>query len=128
MSRITYVDVFMTGYIETLYFADTGGEGQPDREADLAPATLKSIEVDCKAWWSTCWRHLKKEVPFAHTANGYGVVEMAGKDFYLSRNGHGSGFPYNKNCSGADNFLAVASELYEQKNLYTGDDGLIYFE
>jgi hypothetical protein len=51
-------------------------------------------------------------------------VELAGHDFWLTRNGHGAGF-WDGDWDNGD-ALTTASKAYGSVDLYIGDDGKIY--
>lgn len=51
--------------------------------------------------------------------------EQAGHDFWLTRNGHGSGFWDGGWPEPAATRLTDAAHAYGEFNLYVGDDGMI---
>lgn len=51
--------------------------------------------------------------------------EQIGHDFWLTRNGHGSGF-WDRGLGSIGVALTKASKPFGSSNLYVGDDGLIY--
>lgn len=78
-------DEFFQGYLEALYFTETGDEGQPGADAELDPVFRESLKVDCAIFWKRCSPLILKEPDSPGAAH-------AGHDFWLTRNGHGSGF------------------------------------
>jgi hypothetical protein len=74
-SIMTDLERFTLGTIEALYFTNTG---------DLDPETKLDLEADCRSFWHRfgCY------VPYEQGQS----PEQAGRDFWLTRNGHGSGF------------------------------------
>ena len=53
--------------------------------------------------------------------------EMLGHDFFLTRNGHGSGFwDRDYETEGLGDKLTALCKPYGEQGLYLGDDGLIY--
>lgn len=55
-----------------------------------------------------------------------GDIERAGHDFWLTRNGHGSGFWDGDWPEPDATTLTDAAEAYGEQNVYLGDDGEIY--
>lgn len=127
------LDSFTRGYIEAMFFTDTGtGDDAEDglehaSVEELAPSTLESIVQDCKAFQA------------AHAAlleAAYGVQgryekapydeERAGNDYWYTRNGHGTGF-WDRGLGEIGDRLASAAR-YSERHLYRGDDGLIYLD
>lgn len=101
-------------------------EPEMDRNYDIedfAPGTLDKMAADCRElqkqqidWLG--WDHL--------TSLRYGTMELAGHDFWLTRNGHGSGFWDGGWKEPAATKLTKAAKAFGECNLYVGDDGLIY--
>lgn len=104
------LDEFTQGYIEALFFTSecpqvateefkTAEHQEAMREgaadgvlpcdvgfADLAPETLQAIIADCRAWQES-----NAELLAAAYARDYSA-EQAGRDYWFTRNGHGTGF------------------------------------
>lgn len=120
---------FVKGYIEAMFFTDTGTGDDEEKGLedasfeDLAPKALKLIHEDCNAFLADCG-HLLEEA-YSECPTPYDA-ERAGNDFWYTRNGHGVGF-WDRGLPKplSDNLCAVArgfGPLY----LYRGDDELIY--
>lgn len=132
MSRPFNLDAFVASYIEALYFTDTGEEGQPDTDAELAPETRQRIEDDCAAFLWRAYPYLDA-IDNAHPGDERDIsidepaYERAARDFHFTRNGHGVGFwepgrwpaPYG-------DMLDKLARSFGQLDVYEGDDGLIY--
>ena len=113
----------LKGYIEALYWADnwadTDEEGQPDPEAELSPETWRNIAIDV-VWF------LKKAMPRIYRKPlDYTQI---GHDFYLSRNGHGTGFWDRSEIYGEPlaDYLHEMADSFGPDEFYQGDDGMIY--
>ncbi|AUQ95962.1 hypothetical protein PhaeoP66_03220 [Phaeobacter inhibens] len=114
---------FTESYIEAMYWADTGEEGQPNSDAVLSAALQITTLADCIAFWSrnACCINATKASP-----------SQAGHDFWLTRNGHGAGFwdrpETYKSETGAfyGAMLTDAAERAGPVEIYAGDDGAIY--
>lgn len=114
---MTALEEFTAACIEALYCTDTGDDEQPPSDADLSEETRLDLEADCRSFW--------------HRFGCYVVAagmseEQAGHDFWLTRNGHGTGFwdrglpdPYGE-------LLTNAAKDYGEFYVYLGDDGLIH--
>ena len=72
---------FIDAYIEAIYFTDTGEWDQPDLDCDLDPDFLGESISDCLAFLNHNICYLSDD-----------QLEQAGHDFWLTRNGHGTGF------------------------------------
>lgn len=102
------LDAFTQGYITALFFTDEApgvsimewndaeeaGEGHAEGSfpeecgfTDLAPESLAAIMADCAAFQTEAGELLA----LAYEQRSYGA-DSAGHDFWLTRNGHGSGF------------------------------------
>lgn len=57
--------------------------------------------------------------------SGYDVWECAGHDFWLTRNGHGTGF-WDRGLGELGERLTEASDTFGTVELYLGDDELVY--
>ena len=125
------LDSFTQGYIEAMFFTSTGtgDDSEQDLEhatfAELAPESLTSIVDDCRAFQATNATLLDSV---------YGVQgkyerapydeSRAGNDYWYTRNGHGTGF-WDRGLGELGEALATAAR-YSERNLYRGDDGLLY--
>lgn len=72
---------FFNAYIEAIYFTDTGDTGQPDSGAELCEVFERESAIDCLAMFNRIQCYLSDD-----------QIEQAGHDFWLTRNGHGTGF------------------------------------
>ncbi len=86
----TELETFTQAFIEALYFADTGEEGQPDTGATLSDEARADIEADCRSWWRRLGCYVVSDV--CADVGTEGPIVQAGHDFYFTRQGHGAGF------------------------------------
>jgi hypothetical protein len=120
MSKV--FNTIVNAYIEAFYFADTGEDGQPNNDAELAESTLNSIKNDVEIFLS--YAPMNK-------INGLGdwTWDLVGHDLYFTRQGHGVGFWDKPDTYGsklvAEQLTRIAEHL-GQVDYYQGDDGLIY--
>lgn len=110
---------FEVAYIECALWSSTDGDTDTplDRDYcinDLAPEAREATRRDCEAFYA------------AH-GHRFDDDARAGHDFWLNRNGHGSGFwdrpeVYGEHTATLDKAASEAGEVY----LYVGDDGKLY--
>lgn len=115
--------LFTLGYLSAALWSSTdestpsGGYplDQNYDTGDIAPETRARMERDAADFYER-YDELLYESGLA--------PERAGHDFWLSRNGHGSGF-FDEGTP-LDDQLQDAAERYGEYHLYVGDDGMIY--
>ena len=109
---------FVRGYSECAVWASldlsTGEnfEGDPD----LAEEAIEEFRKDCRDF-------VDANLPDLVASDL--DPSLAGHDFWLTRNHHGSGF-WDEGLGDVGNRLTNAAHAYGEQNLYTGDDGLVY--
>lgn len=116
-------DPFYVGFIECLYFVDTGEEGQPAADAEMSDKAKNAARRDCDMFQ----RDSAALLAAAYAAGDYDAVQ-AGRDFYFTRNGCGVGYwdrPQLKH-DGIGERLSEAARNAGQFDIYEGDDGRIY--
>jgi hypothetical protein len=120
MSKV--FNTIVNAYIEALYFADTGEDGQPDHDAELAPETVERIKHDVEQFLS---------VAPMNKISGLGdwTWDLVGHDLYFTRQGHGTGFWDRADSYGSKLVTEQLTRIAEHLghvDYYQGDDGLIY--
>lgn len=115
---------FFVGYVECLYFADTGEGDQPPADAELSDDARAACLRDCEAF-----QRDNAELLAQAYAREYDEVQ-AGRDFYFTRNGHGVGYRDRRElrADGLGERLTRAAHDAGETFPYAGDDGLIYLE
>ena len=73
--------IFVTCYLATVDFTETGDTDQPESGADLDDDFIRESTIDCLSFYSRICCYLSDD-----------EVERAAHDFWLTRNGHGAGF------------------------------------
>lgn len=125
------LDGFTQGYIEAMFFTETGSEDDGDLEhatvADLTPSSWEAIRTDCEEFQAAAASLLAQ----AYDRDGYDE-EAAGRDFWFTRNGHGVGFwerePLREDGLGdALSALCGWRTQFPERNLEPGDDGLAHY-
>jgi hypothetical protein len=89
---------------------------------DLAPETYAKMRDDCAAFLALAGDLIK--------ANGCDECELAGHDFWLTRNGHSAGFwdgdwDFNGENEPGETLTRIAWS-FKEVDLYVGDDGKVY--
>jgi hypothetical protein len=120
--KTTELDSFARAYIEALFFTEAGPDGEFTTEHELAPEAIAKIKADCDKF---------QELAGELTSNGctrsneYSDWEMAGHDFWFTRNGHGVGF-WDGDWPEVGDKLTAISKGFGEVWAYFGDDGFIY--
>ena len=123
-------DDFTSGYIQALYFTDScdgydpeaeENEGTFDVEDKLDVDTMMKIEEDCESFKIAAFHDLQRAYRFA-----WYCPRMAGQDFWLSRNGHGSGF-FDRGPEKVFDNLQDAARLVGSCETYRSDNETICF-
>jgi hypothetical protein len=125
------LDAFTRAYIEAALWSsndesDESGGDPLDKNygpGDIDDKTMEAIEKDC-ADFVKRFGHLIEDDDSA-AIDKWGRWELAGHDFWLTRNGHGAGFG-DWNFPKHDDELYEAAQSYGGFELYVGDDGVIY--
>ena len=111
---------FVDSYLETAVWAGHDEEGRAlDRDYD---ATYFSDEAVLQAVQDS------NDFIQANRADleSVGSEAMHGHDFFLTRNGHGTGF-WDRGYGEAGERLSAAARVYGTADVYVGDDGRLHF-
>lgn len=121
------LDEFTQGYIEAMFFTSTGYAENGDLEHasvdELAAETWQKIALDCQRFQTANADDLDEATDNGRI-NGYDI-KAAGRDFWYDRTGCGVGFS-DRGLGDVAEKLSTAAVLFGQRDLYRGDDGLIY--
>jgi hypothetical protein len=116
------LDTFTQGYVKTMFFTDCHSDN-PELDgatfAELAPEALDRIRKDCDAFQIAHEATLAK----IYENSTYDNADM-GRNFWYSRNGHGTGF-WDRDLGATGDALHDACK-HQSVDLYRGDDGLLY--
>lgn len=113
-------DAMLEGYQECALWSSVDDDGEPldDSGMLLAQETLDWFLGDCGEFLGSIdeagipWRDAMDESQLGH-------------DLWLTRNGHGTGF-WDRGLGELGDQLTGAAKLMGSRQLYVGDDGLIY--
>ena len=83
---------------------------------DLSPEALKSIREDVEGFLELA----KDKLKAANLSE-----EQTGHDFWLTRNGHGTGF-WDRGLGKVGDKLSDIAKTFGSSDIYVGADGLLY--
>lgn len=118
------LDTFTRAYVECALWSSTDNTtpqgGEPlDANYDIDDIdgdTLAQMVLDCRLFRADVHADLElSRLPDSR----------AGHDFWLNRNGHGSGF-WDEGSDPCFSRLSDAAHVYGSFDLYVGDDGKVY--
>ena len=121
-------DIFTEAYIAcALWSSSEGDQGEirlDEHDGDIAPDTLREMEESCAEFQAANADLLRQWYDHGETE------ERAGHDFWLTRNHHGAGFwdrfYGDQPAARVGKALTAAAHAEGSRDLYIGDDGLIY--
>lgn len=118
--KIADFDKFFTAYLECALWSSNDDNDEPlDANYgidDIDETTKAELAYDCI--------NFLQLVGYYITKSGLGV-EYAGHNFWLTRNGHGTGF-WDRTGHDYHRELAKVADNFGEVWLYVGDDGMIY--
>ena len=127
------VKQFIRGYVVCALWSSTGPDEPPHacdnlddifRVEDISPECRARMRADCLDFIRSNFDDLQEYSRRMGNADWSGE-ERAGHDFWLTRNGHGTGF-WDRGLGDLGDRLSAAARVYRGVDLYPGDDGLIY--
>lgn len=118
------LDSFVQGYIEAAFFTIPEEDDLQDAEfGEIANTSLKQIIRDCEDFQAEAAALLD-----AAYESGYDYAQ-AGRDFWFSRNGHGTGFWDRQEIpEHTGKALSAVAHGFDPVDMYRGDRGLIHFQ
>lgn len=112
---MTNLENLVAGYIEAMLWTEC-----LDGQFDLVTDTVaKEIASECKAFFDANENDIDE---FA----GIYSYRMTGHMFWLTRNGHGTGF-WDQDMGDLGGKLTKASDAFPPAYLYEGDDGVYHY-
>jgi hypothetical protein len=126
----TELDEFTVGYLEAAIWADSAepGESADDGRVpsgadlfDFAPEALKQAADECATFQA---RHANDLIEASEKYSR--PLEHSGHDFWLTRQGHGTGF-WDRGMGDVGQRLTEGAKDFGYSGFYLGDDGLTYF-
>lgn len=125
-----HLDDFVRGYITAALWSETDGNNEPldanYDQHDFDSDALKSMREDCERFIRENETDLD-QLPenYGGRSAEYTVGELAGHDFWLTRNGHGVGF-WDRGLGELGERLTDASHKFGESYLEVGDDNKIH--
>ena len=124
---IDNADTFFTDYLVCAMWSSMDDDGNPLDDNfsvyDFDIDTLTTMQADCNRFQEENESLIEKYLD-DEGKKPYEVGHDPGHNFWLSRNGHGSGF-FDEGTPEANQLQEIARE-YGPVELYIGDDGKIY--
>lgn len=133
------LETFFAAYVECALWSShdestpDGGEPMDNNYSteDIAEETLEEMRKDCLDFLTA--HPEESDIPSFLAVLSDEQLELAGHDFWLTRNGHGAGF-WDGDWDDLEEFggeswgekLTERSKPYGSVDLYVGDDGKIY--
>jgi len=129
----TNLDAFTVAYLECALWAETDNADESGGEpldanyviSDFASEAVKKAISDCRRFQEDNAELLQK-AEYGHP--GYTDDEMAGHDFWLTRNGHGAGFWDGDLPGDIGDKLTNACKAFGECWITVGDDGRLYID
>lgn len=123
-----HLRVFIAGYIEALFFAETATDSDGEEIENLSGYELSAVARDkCE---QDCARFLDchgAKVDLAIFGSDDYDHTQAGRDFWFTRQGHGVGF-WDRGLGMVGDELSAAARSFGKKYVFIDDDGLIGVE
>ncbi|MDP2262666.1 MAG: hypothetical protein Q8K24_05855 [Hydrogenophaga sp.] len=110
-------------YMEAVYWTDTGESEQPAADCEMAQHAQFVAVSDVADFLALCADNGTLEQYADRQAVDW---QQFGIDFWLTRNGHGAGF-WDRGLSELGDKLSESAKSMGGRDIYQGDDGLIYF-
>lgn len=121
------MDEFTLAYFEAALWSSIDESGEPlDANytiEDFAPETRNQMINDARSFQRM--NDTLIEIDDSAQIQKEGRWALAGHDFWLTRNGHGTGF-WGGSWPKSGDALTKAAKGFGEYDLYVGDDGLIY--
>lgn len=114
----TYVNAFVTAYVETALWSSTDDDGTPLDENygpdDIHPDTMEEMRNNCESFVGEMSIDLMG-MP----------ADQAGHDLWLTRSRAGAGY-WDRGLGELGDRLTKAAHAYGSFDLYVGDEGTVY--
>lgn len=119
-NNLSHLSSFTRACLEAALWSSCDDTGEPldaaFTTANIAPETIRQFIIDCTRF---------QVEHAALLASADLSLTQAGHDFWLTRNGHGSGF-WDRDLGAIGEALTDAAHAFGEVDLYVGDDGLIH--
>ncbi len=131
------IEEMLNGYRECALWASndtdpaTGEEieGLEKYDGDIAPDALATMRKDCETFLARCvgvdLDTYVAERCSSSPGSGATASDLFGHDFWLTRNGHGTGF-WDRDLGDLGDALTNLAHGMGECDMYIGDDGMLY--
>lgn len=121
-------NAFTKAYVEAIFFTEEELEDKTIQ--DFSVDAMKKIVDDCKDFIKKCNQN-KIDIRSSDLMNGkspeYSSEELAGHDFWLTRNHHGAGFWDHAWKEPYESKLTEIAHSFGELSVFISDEGLIDF-
>lgn len=118
-------DPFVQGCITGMFFCEQENLENPTLD-QLSDAFWTKITNDCRLFQRSAAKLLAQAYADPHNSRDSYCAEQAGRDFWYTRNHHGTGF-WDRNLGIVGDGLTEEAHKFQELCPYVGDDGKIYF-
>lgn len=124
-------DPFVIAYLECALWASTDDDDGTTLDSlysldDLSEEAIERAEKDCHEFVDLCEREGVNPYPEYPVRNEWSDEAKSGHDFFLTRNGHGAGY-WDRGLGDIGDKLTALAHSMGETDLYSGDDGKLYF-
>jgi hypothetical protein len=123
------IEAVYSGYKDAALWSSSNDryEGDPDNEAEMLDGTDYELSDEAEHHFRTeCAAFIANNADLIAAAAEKGMDgEFVGHNFWLSRNGHGTGF-WDRNLGELGDLLHEAAKDFGDDDLYVGDDDKIH--
>ena len=122
---MSYLSKMTQAYIECAMWSSTDESDESGGEPidlnygleDIDPASRYEMDKACRAFYNYC---IDNDIDIDRLS-----AEQVGHDFWLTRNGHGTGF-WDRGLGELGEKLTRACKTFGESYMYIGDDGRVY--
>lgn len=118
LSALSDLNKVTQGYIEAIYFTETGDTGQPPPNVKMSDEAVWHAAADCAEFLLTIAHLLPKWLETQ-------TLAQLGQDFWLTRNWHGAGF-WDRGLDDLGKQLTKLAQGQGGCEAYLGDDGYLW--
>lgn len=126
--KIEDLTPFQRGFFEAMFFTNFGADDGDLCEkgfSDLSPPMLFACLEDCDTFYRNNLPHIMRAMDVKVGHPPVYDEEMAGRDFWFTRNHHGVGF-WDRGLGELGNTLTKAAHGYRELAPYLGGNGRVY--
>lgn len=117
-----HIEQFINGYIEAMYFTDVNEDSDIPVGSELSDESWDYIRYDCLTFIKDNERTLYDVI---NNSYAYDATQ-AGRDYWFTRNGHGTGYWDRSLPERASKTLTQSATDQGTMTPYLGDDGFIW--